>query len=150
TVLVNDGIHLHRLDATGKRVGELLDLDQRTVDGEVGHAGYTPDGKYIFGGARNGRFFRFWDAQTGKQVGEVWPGSPFDASPVFSPDGKHFLVFGKQSGMTVWDTGTWQLSADQVAVNVNAGLIHAARWSPDGKTVLVAIGNRVEYWVPGL
>jgi WD40 repeat protein len=150
TVLVNDGISLHRLDATtGKRVGEPLGMFQRTVDGEVGHVGYTPDGKYIFGGAGNERFFRFWDAQTGKQAGEVRTGSPFDAPPVFSPDGKHFLVYG--SDMTVWDTGAWQYSADQVAVlKVNPGPIHVARWSPDGKAVLVAIGNRVEYWIPGL
>ncbi|HEY7314490.1 MAG TPA: WD40 repeat domain-containing serine/threonine-protein kinase [Gemmataceae bacterium] len=149
TVLVNDSIHLHRVDAaTGKRVGEPLDTGRDQLIDEVSHVGYTPDGRYIFGGARNGRAFHFWDAQTGKQAGGVYPGSPFDSPPVFSPDGKRFLVYG--SGITIWDTGTWQYSDDQVAVNVFAGKILRARWSPDGKAVLVAQGNRVEYWIPGL
>src|SRR5262245_44283904 len=149
TVLVNDSIHLHRVDAaTGKRVGQPLDMGRDELIDEVGHVGYTPDGRYIFGGARNGRAFHFWGAQTGKQAGGVYPGSPFHSPPVFSPDGKHFLVYG--SGITIWDTGTWLYSPDQVAANVSAGPIHRARWSPDGKAVLVAIGNRVEYWIPGL
>jgi WD40 repeat protein/tRNA A-37 threonylcarbamoyl transferase component Bud32 len=163
-LLVATGPHLHLVEVPSWkphgapiRAGKMM----------ARFCGFTPDGRQVYGLNLEWLTLRVWDAQTGKHVGDfdaLASGGPIrlggvQGAPVFSPDGKRFLLVDHRQ-VVIWDTASlkladgrvaWSLAADQLAVTLEADeQIHEARWSPDGKAVLLAIGTRVEYWVLGL
>jgi WD40 repeat protein/tRNA A-37 threonylcarbamoyl transferase component Bud32 len=112
-------------------------IDQR---GDPVHAiAFSPDGKRIIAGTRQGRVV-IWDVQTGDQLMTLVEGEGFVQSVAYSPDGDRILTSGRKGGLKLWsDSGThlltilegWQESRSNAA------------WSADGRLVAYYTGGEV-------
>jgi WD40 repeat protein/tetratricopeptide (TPR) repeat protein len=111
---------------SGKPVGLPIrhDSERRAV-------AFSPDGKTLFTGYRDGTGL-LWDAATGKpslpplkQEDGFW-------SAAFSPDGKTLLTGGQDLKARLWDCATGQL----IGLLEHQSGVHGVAYSPDGTTLL--------------
>lgn len=118
---------------TGKKVLTLT-KPQRSI----GHGSFSPDGKRII--TSGNRELVLWDAETGKEVTTFASAAFFYCQPSFSVDSKYIVSdgFGVSA---IWkaETGT-QVQRLKGGGN---GLVHVARFSPDGRRVVVPSGEGV-------
>jgi WD40 repeat protein len=151
--------HLRRMDtATAKPIGEPLRLNA-LGDVDFRSGGFTPDGGAIYALDWRRLTIGRWNATTGQAWGAAMALINADKTrlingPVFSRDGKRYLVAGSRNvtiGEISGKSGSWDWPHDQVMMVPDPGEeIIIANWAPDGKAVLVVVGDRVEYWIPGL
>lgn len=113
--------------ATGR---EIARLGKHPWGNRVAHAAFSPDGKRVATGGRNGHCARVWDADTGKPVTRSLGIVGEEASRVaFSPDGRKLLVDDKNAGMQFLFDAT---SGEELHSTADA----YAAFSPDGGLLL--------------
>jgi WD40 repeat protein/tRNA A-37 threonylcarbamoyl transferase component Bud32 len=119
-----------------------------------GHAGpvwsvaYSPDGKLIASGSRDGTA-KVWDAQTGLEV-LTFQGQAGDVLGVaFSPDGRLLAAAGAGTAINgpgavkLWDA---QTARPILALTAATGPVQGVAFSPDGKRLAGATGTEVKVW----
>jgi WD40 repeat protein/predicted Ser/Thr protein kinase len=164
-VVVGSGSFLRRIDTiTGKAIGNAIEVKPSPLGQGPTPAlswprvgGFLAGGKVFYTFGADGVIRVFSTGDWGKPA--EYTALPSTQPPIFSPDGKRFLLLALDS-ITIWETATWQLSQEQLALKLDGGeSIQRAIWSSDAKTILVAIASRVslgeetariEYWVPGM
>jgi WD40 repeat protein len=112
--------------ATGKPAGKPLEHDA-----VIRAVAFSPDGKRILTGGDD-KTARFWEATTGQPVGEALRHQAAVTFVAFSPDGKKVLTNAGQTAR-LWQAATGQ----PIGAPIRHG-VPDARFSPDGKTVLMA------------
>lgn len=123
---------------TGRPVGQPLKLDT-----SAGAVAFSPDGRRVsvamIGSAR------VWDVETGEPVGKSLPSATLMPLPaVFSPDSKRLLTTtsnddGQSIALHVWEVETGREIGHAMK---HENPIVSASFSPDGKWVLSACGDR--------
>ncbi|MFJ8621928.1 WD40 repeat domain-containing serine/threonine protein kinase [Kitasatospora sp. NPDC093550] len=115
----------------------------RGADSQVTSLAYSPDGKLLAGGCKDGTV-RIWDTGTGKVTATLDPKSPVPAQVGklgFAPDGKS-LVAGTTSGLPV--TRIWDLATAAITWQTAVGTLLAV--SPDARTIAAFFDNELILW----
>ena len=100
----------------------------------------TPDGKFLIAGDA-GSLVHIWDLTAGKLVRTLDTHNGWVLGIALSGDGKRLVTAGADRTMRVWEVGAWKrlLRYDLPAT------VNAAALSPDGKTVVGAVGGDDEW-----
>ena len=100
----------------------------------VNTASFSPDGKLLASGGRDG-LVRLWEVPTGKELrrfaGRAWPVS----SVLFSADGKTLVSADLEGSISFWDVRTGR---ERHCINQAGREFSRLRLSPDGRTVAAA------------
>jgi WD40 repeat protein len=122
----------------------LIDPETAARRGEfTGHPGlfgiaFSPDGRWVAGGTRQGDGTKVWDVASGREVAKL-PGSrpkASDAEVAFSPDGK-WLVTGNQEQYRFYTVGSWRPGRVIPRRKVE-GWPGPLAYSPDGRLLALA------------
>ena len=118
--------------ATGKQLKLLEGHEDQPHD-----ARFSPDGKTIVSGGRDGTA-RTWNSETGAQIAvHKQHGGNYVDTVSFSPDGKWILSAGN-GWLDVWNsTSGKEFSATQVGPEDEGGFSIEARFTPDGKSIIL-------------
>ncbi len=100
----------------------------------------SPDGELLVAGDA-GSTVHVWDLGTEKPVKTIDGHGGWVLGAAFSDDGKRLATAGADQTLRVWATDTWE---PVISYNVPAA-VHAAALSPDGKTVVGAVGGEKEW-----
>jgi WD40 repeat protein len=114
-------------------IANAKELAQKTFDDRVDNMTFSPDGKYV---AVNSHL---WETTTGNITG-----TDLSGLPIFSPDGKYFLLQPPTtSGLVLWD-----VAADKALLNIpNQEGINAFSFSPDGRyMVATGVNGTARVW----
>lgn len=116
--------------------GEQIKLLRGHGD-QIHDARFSPDGKVIASGARDGTA-RTWDAETGAQIAvHKQRGGNYVDTVSFSPDGRWVLSAGN-GWADVWNARSGKdFSSTAVGPEGEGGFTTFARFSPDGKSIVV-------------
>jgi WD40 repeat protein len=127
--------------ATGFRLARL-----RHGDGGIGSVAFSPDGKILAVGDRNGITF-LWKPSAVKLLGQLHdPGQSGVSSVAFSPDGKTLAVGDRNASTYLWDLATRnQIISAALPDPGRSGGVNTVAFSPDGKTLATADGNGSTY-----
>lgn len=114
-----------------------IEFELRGHTGLVFGIDVSPDGRSIATASHDGTV-RFWDAQTGDQLGESIPIDPPAGPPgvlgiSFSPNGQRFVTAGFSGTLGIWDTGARALLR---TLPGHSGAVSSAVYSPDGQRIL--------------
>ncbi len=117
---------------TGKQIKLLSGHEDQIHD-----ARFSPDGKLIASGARDGTA-RTWDAETGAQIAvHKQKGGNYVDTVSFSPDGRWVLSAGN-GWAEVWNARSGKdFSSTAVGPEGDGGFTTDARFSQDGKSIVV-------------
>ncbi|MFC9661253.1 hypothetical protein ACFVJ5_13540 [Nocardia sp. NPDC127606] len=94
--------------------GDPVGMPFEGHDKRVDSAGYSPDGRYLVSASRD-RTLRFWDTDTGRQIGEPIATIPAGSTPIleFSKDGRRVFVVSQRVSLDgkppFVGGGIWQL-----------------------------------------
>ncbi len=91
---------------------------------------FSPDGKIVAVGSRNGRTFLF-DVASGRMLHRL----PWQASHElkFDPSGNRLAVLYHDGNLAIWDVATGDLAQRALG---RAQEVHTIDWSPDGKLLV--------------
>jgi WD40 repeat protein len=111
------------------------------VAGQVHHASFSPDGRRIVTGSRDGTA-RIWDAGTGAEILSLRHGR-YVMHASFRPDGRWLATAG-QAATGEYEVALWDLrsGAKLFSLPHDAPVIHT-EFAPDGRTLLTAAFSRV-------
>jgi RNA polymerase sigma factor (sigma-70 family) len=126
------------------RLGTLRLCQGDNVEAAV----FSHDGKMLassgdYRGEHN--FIRLWDLSSGKEL-RRFPGESHDLA--FSPDSRLFAASREFSELCLWNVSTgkqlwcWDVKAEPRAPNESAPKFYGIAFSPDGKTLAVALGDK--------
>jgi WD40 repeat protein len=118
--------------ATGKQIRLL-----RGHEDQIHDARFSPDGKMIASSARDGTA-RTWNVETGAQVAvHQQQGGSYVDTVSFSPDGKWVMSAGN-GWVEIWNATTGDVhSSTKIGPEDEGAFSTDARFSPDGKAILV-------------
>jgi eukaryotic-like serine/threonine-protein kinase len=131
--------------ASGEPLGEAL----RHQD-MVRAAAFSPDGRRVLTACE--KTARLWDAATGQPLGEPLRHDQWVKAVAFSPDGRSVLTGTagdslklRPSVLQLWDVATGKPLGESL---YRGGWmdVNAVAFSPDGRTVLAAIGDAAVLW----
>src|SRR5262249_33076415 len=100
--------------------------------GPVYAVAFSPDGRLVLTGGKGGTA-RFWEAATGKALGQPLENGDTVYAVAFSPDGRTVLTAGRDRTARLWDMATGQAAGGPLP---HPDLVHAVAFSPDGGTIL--------------
>ncbi len=107
---------------------------------EIRTLAFSPDSRRL---ASNGdRMIHLWDVQSGQAQAGTGPRPATKNTLALSPDGSRLVTNGGGSAVRVWDTKTRQPILPLEA----PGPVHAVAYSPDGRRIAGAAGDRVRIW----
>ena len=112
--------------------------DPARADGAgVAAASFSPDGRWVVTGSRQGTA-RVWDAATGAPVTPLLKHGRGQIRVAFSPDGRRLVTGGGDYGARLWDaaTGDWLGESLRPPAPVNR-----IGFSPDAEQILIAGRN---------
>ena len=109
--------------------------------GEIRGLAFSPDGRYVISGARDGAV-RFWTVATGRQYKTLAPGIGIVYSVAVSPDGQYLAVGGGD-----WTKGSIKIyafpSGRQLAeVRDFLGFVHALAFTKDSATLAAGSADK--------
>ena len=104
---------------------------------------FTADSLRMATGSRDGKI-RIWDPLTGSPV-QLIEGVGDVRRLSFSPDGELLAAMTFQGFVKLWKTEGWTEFALHHARAYNGGSI---QFSPDGQTLAVAAGDKLQLWDP--
>jgi WD40 repeat protein len=127
-------------------------------------AAFSPDGRYLLtgGAAGESRFERgktggdnmvtedddtrneikIWDTTTWKPIKEFWGENRYTMAVAYSSDGRSVASCGTDGIVKVWDTVSFK---ERLRADVSCRIMGVA-FSPDSKSVLVAVNNGLRIW----
>ncbi len=107
----------------------------RINQSEVNTISFSPDGKYIATGDRNGKV-NIWNLSGQKQSEfNAHEGQIFNLS--FSPDGEKIATFGEDGTLAIWNLSGQQ----QYKTQAHENIIYSVSFSPDGEKIATAHEN---------
>ncbi|MCC6918809.1 MAG: hypothetical protein IT548_06365 [Alphaproteobacteria bacterium] len=107
--------------------------------------GMSPDGKYVAGGASDGRLL-LWDLQSGALLAELREHSSTINSVNFSPDSKSLVTAASDRTVRVWDVAT---ATQKMLLAGHRDIALWAAFSPDGQRVISAgFDETIRVWDP--
>jgi uncharacterized protein with WD repeat len=122
------------------------------VSPEVGAVGFSPDGALIAAGTYGSVIF--FEASTGRRLGELSGIAETVRSLAFSPDGRYFATGAGRPGQAgeikVWETGSafWSKPASQT-IHAHRDCVYAVVFSPNSKTLASTSYDHMIYlWDP--
>jgi WD40 repeat protein len=142
--------------AVGERGIDIWDMDKSEsqlnspFEGAVGSLAFAPNGKILASGMHDATA-RVWDPATGREL-QSFPVSKGETNSkvhvAFSPDGSQLAAASswfKDGRVQLWDTTNWKaLPADRPAQADTIGFgIKALRFFPDGKKLVIAVGEKL-------
>ena len=105
-------------------------------DTEAMSVAYSPDGKYLLSGARDGNAI-VWDAATGTKLATL-PDNNEVRTVAYSPDGQRVAVSGMGAAIRIWDVPTEKLL---LTLKGHTGTVNSVTFSPDGRLIASASGD---------
>ncbi|MGD9981960.1 MAG: TIR domain-containing protein [Hyphomonadaceae bacterium] len=125
-------------DVASRTAALTLQHVERRPNGNTGFvvgAGFTPDAGQIVSWGDDG--VKFWDRETGAQIGLAMAPDSTITSASFSPDGRYLLTMEQTNAASakikIWDVETHLLLTAQ---GEGAGILYGVQWRPDGQAVL--------------
>lgn len=112
------------------RTGELISQWEQMHQGYIRSMAFSADGSKLVTGGRDGSLW-VWDARAGRAVQELVGHTDDIMSVEFDPAGRRVLSASDDKTMRLWD-----LETGQAKVFRGVRPISAARFSPDGKTIV--------------
>ncbi len=104
-------------------------------------AQFSPDGFKVLTTIRN--VASLWDARTGLKITD-FRGYELKGIPLFSPDGKRFIINTYRKSMVVFDTANLE---PPLVLNAEQGDFYHFAFSSNGQEITTAIyGNLVQVW----
>jgi WD40 repeat protein len=103
----------------------------------VGSVAFSPDGRRILTGSRDGTAL-LWDAATGTQLRAFLGHKDGVAAVAFSPDGKQILTGSGDGTAVLWETDTGKRLQ---SFTEQTGRVGAVAFRPDGKQLLTGAGH---------
>lgn len=105
----------------------------REHSGRVTSVAFSPDGRRIVSGSRNGTL-RLWDAATGEPIGQPIKGTEPVSSIAFSPDGQHIVSGSSDSTLRLWDAATGEPIGEPLKEHTSS--VRSVAFSPDGRRII--------------
>src|SRR5262245_23708303 len=132
-----------QLDRARRELRERVVLKDH--EGDVWTAAFSADGKRIIT-ASDDKTTRFWDAETGKQIGRSLKLNTNTVSSVaLSPDGKRVVSASGDKTARLWEAETGKQIGELLIGH--ADIVRSAAFSPDGKRVVTASSdNTARLW----
>src|SRR5262249_33269092 len=111
--------------------------------GEVRATAFSPDGRTILTGSREGTA-HLWDAATGHPLGEPMRHRNVLRAAALSPDGRTVATASEDGSARVWDARTGKPVAPPLVHNRTVQFV---TFSPDGRTVMTGgEDTAVRFW----
>jgi WD40 repeat protein/serine/threonine protein kinase len=120
--------------------GKLLGSVPCPVAGNMGLLRWSPDGKHLATGLKNGGI-SLWDGRTGKLVRNLDGPKVYARALAWSPDSKVVAVVDRDRKIHLWDAGTGKVRRPSIQTTLKEPPRLLA-WAPGGKFVLVGGGEK--------
>src|SRR6266487_802863 len=112
-------------------------------DASVTSEQFSPDGQRVMT-ASNDKTARFWDAASGKPIGEPMKHETAVKSAQFSPDGQRVVTASRNRTARLWDAASGKPIGEPMK---HEAAIKSARFSPDGQRVVTSsYDNTARLW----
>jgi len=136
----------------GKSIAQLIEANVK----QLREVSFSPDSKRIASVGQGDPNIRIWDIATEKVVRKIYAHQDDILRVSFHPDGKMLLTGSKDGTVKIWDsdrgieikTISPQGSGDNPlkSPNQKPESIADASFSPDGKMIVIAKGERISLW----
>ncbi len=107
----------------------------------AGPVTFSPDGKVILSGSRDGTA-QLWDAATGKPIGTPWKHQGPVRAVAFSPNGQTALTASAKT-VQLWETASGKPGGPHLQ---HEEAVSVVAFHPNRKTIMTAAGKTVRFW----
>jgi WD40 repeat protein len=109
-MVINFTLDKKNSSGNNKKINRVFDIQTGKplfiLEGESNSVDYSPDGKYLFGLAREEKTAKIWDAATGKLL-HTLRGHQYSINHITcSPDSKYIMTTALNGCLILWDVAT--------------------------------------------